>query len=99
VNLVGNAVQAIDGEGGVVVRARPETRGVRTGVVIEVTDTGSGIEGDDLERIFEPDFSTKPAGTGLGLAMVKRTLDDMGGTIEVESEPGRGSTFRMWWPA
>jgi len=98
-NLVGNAVQAIPHEGEVVVRMHPDNHGAKRGVAIEVIDTGTGIADEDLTRIFEPDFSTKPAGTGLGLAMVKRTLDDMGGTIEVESQEGRGSTFRMWWPA
>jgi signal transduction histidine kinase len=99
VNLVGNAVQAIEGEGRVTIRAHPDAKGVRSGVRIEVIDTGVGIAPEDVERIFEPDFSTKPTGTGLGLAMVKRTLDDLGGQIEVESRPRKGSTFRMWWPA
>ncbi len=98
VNLVGNAVQAIRGSGHVVVRARPRSLRGRDGVTVEVTDDGVGIPPENLERIFEPDFSTRTAGTGLGLAMVRRTVDDMGGTVEVESEPGRGSTFRLWWP-
>jgi len=99
INLVGNAVQAIPRDGRVEVVVRPRERDGRPGVAIEVSDTGVGIEPDHLERLFEPDFSTKTSGTGLGLALVRRTLDDMGGTIEVESAPGEGSRFRMWWPA
>lgn len=98
VNLVGNAVQSIRGEGRVRVRVRPERRGHREGVRVEVIDTGEGIRPEHLDRLFEPDFSTKTSGTGLGLAMVRRTLDDMAGDIAVESTPGEGSTFSAWWP-
>ena len=99
INLVGNAVQAIPGAGRVRVVVRPAERDGRAGVQVDVADTGTGIAEQDLGRLFEPDFSTKTAGTGLGLAMVKRTVDDLGGSITVESTPGEGSTFRMWWPA
>jgi nitrogen fixation/metabolism regulation signal transduction histidine kinase len=99
INLVGNAVQAIPGAGRVRVVVRPAERDGRDGVRVDVADTGTGITEQDLGRLFEPDFSTKTAGTGLGLAMVKRTVDDLGGSITVESTPGEGSTFRMWWPA
>ncbi len=98
-NLVGNAVQAISGEGRVRVVVVPASRNGREGVQIDVEDTGCGIAEEDLGRLFEPDFSTKTSGTGLGLAMVRRTVDDLGGTVTVESTPGEGSLFRMWWPA
>ncbi|GIW97545.1 MAG: peptide-binding protein [Pirellulaceae bacterium] len=68
-------------------------------VVIEVMDTGVGIAPDVLPRIFTPFESTKGArGTGLGLPVAQKTLREHGGTIEVESELGRGSTFRLVWP-
>ena len=70
----------------------------RSGVRVQVHDTGVGIAPGDLARIFEPDFSTKTAGTGLGLALVRRTIDDLGGTIDVVSEEGRGTTFDLWLP-
>jgi signal transduction histidine kinase len=99
VNLVGNAVDAVHGGGRVVIAARAAPRrGGAPGVVVEVRDTGVGIAPEHLPRLFEPTFSTKTSGTGLGLAIVKRILDDTGATIEVESAPGKGSTFRVWWP-
>ena len=63
-------------------------------------DTGKGIEPENLKRVLEPGFTTKPrgVGTGLGLALVKRPLDDNGGTIELDSRPGQGTTFRLVLP-
>ena len=97
-NLVGNAVQAIPGEGRVQVVLRPEARRGKPGIRLEVRDTGTGIPAGDIPRLFEPDFSTKTEGTGLGLALVRRALDDLGGTIDVESEEGAGTTFSLWLP-
>ena len=60
---------------------------------LRVTDDGSGIPAGQLERIFEPTFSTTTSGTGLGLAIVRRLVEGWGATISVESTPGEGSTF------
>ncbi|MGA9640302.1 MAG: ATP-binding protein [Terriglobales bacterium] len=69
------------------------------GVEIEVRDTGPGIPADDLPRIFEPGFTTRPGSSGLGLAVCRRILDQHGGRIEVESRPGQGTAFRLSFPA
>jgi signal transduction histidine kinase len=69
-------------------------------VLVEVEDTGPGISHELIERIFEPFFTTKPIGegTGLGLAICHGIVTGLGGTIEVDSEPGVGSTFRVTMP-
>jgi signal transduction histidine kinase len=68
-------------------------------VVVEVSDTGSGITSEDREKIFLPFFTTKPSGTGLGLSIVKKIVDLHGGDISVESTPGRGTRVRVALPA
>ena len=100
-NLIVNAAQAMP-EG----HATNNEIRIRTGAndagwaVIEVCDTGSGIPPQNLEKIFEPFFTTKPVGigTGLGLAVCRRIVLELGGTIEVESQVGKGSTFRVAFP-
>ena len=67
-------------------------------VKIEVKDTGAGITPENLEKIFEPYFSTKETGTGLGLAIVKKIMDMHNGTIEVESTIGEGTRFTVKLP-
>lgn len=68
------------------------------GIEITVRDTGPGIAPDDLPRIFEAGFSTRPGSSGLGLAVCQRILEQHGGTIGVESHPGEGATFRLRLP-
>ena len=62
-------------------------------------DTGCGIAPADLERIFDPYFSTREAGVGLGLAITQRIVQDHGGEIKVDSSPGEGTTFRIDLPS
>jgi two-component system, NtrC family, nitrogen regulation sensor histidine kinase NtrY len=68
-------------------------------VHIRLSDTGSGMDEETLEKAFDPNFSTKTSGMGLGLAIVKKTITDMSGTISVESKLGQGTTFHIEVPA
>jgi two-component system, NtrC family, sensor kinase len=97
INLVRNAADAVSGNGGgrVVVR----TRGARGRVEVAVEDDGVGIAGEQLPRLFEPFFSTKKGGTGLGLALTQQIIQDHGGEIHVASRVGRGTTFTLSVPA
>jgi signal transduction histidine kinase len=94
VNLVQNARQAMGREGTLTLGT--ERRG--DWVVLSVSDTGEGIAPESLERIWEPFFTTRTQGTGLGLSLVRRIVEDHGGHVEVESQPGQGTTFRLYFP-
>jgi len=65
-------------------------------VEIAFQDTGKGITPEELQRVFDPFFTTRPSGTGLGLAIARKILDSMSGYIGVESSVGSGTTFRVW---
>jgi signal transduction histidine kinase len=93
-NLVLNAGQASPAGGTVTVK----TRAAGGTVEIAVIDRGSGISEKDRQSIFNPFFTTKPTGVGLGLAIVAKIVDEHGGKIAVESEPGKGSVFRVLLP-
>jgi PAS domain S-box-containing protein len=90
-NLMLNACQAMPGGGVLTVGARVEGGRIR----VSVTDTGCGMSGEELSRIFEPLYSTKARGIGLGLSVTRNLLEANEGGIEVTSEPGRGSTFSI----
>jgi signal transduction histidine kinase len=95
IHLVRNAIEATPGGGRVVI----ETYGDDEKVTIEVTDTGPGIPREEIERIFEPFFSTKEHRFGIGLSLVKQIVSEHLGKIEVESEMGKGTTFKLLFPA
>ena len=100
-NLILNAVEAVEGSGRVVVsvrRDRSREAGAPTEAVIEVSDTGRGIDEENLARLFSPFYTTTEGGTGLGLPSVRRIAQAHGGRVEVGSEPGRGSTFTLHLP-
>ena len=100
VNLVENALQALTGRGGeVVVRAGALELNGHKEVEVTVTDNGAGIDPDALEHVFEPYFSTRAAGTGLGLAIARKTVEEHGGAISLESETGKGTVVRLRLPA
>jgi signal transduction histidine kinase len=88
-NLVLNAMDAMPQGGTLTLRTRRDDGKVR----IEVADTGSGLTPEECERIFTPYYTSKQHGIGLGLAIVQSVISDHGGTINVKSEPGRGTTF------
>lgn len=81
------------------VTAKPLHRRERDWVEIELADNGPGMDEAATARVFEPFFTTKPTGTGLGLSIVRRLVTDFGGRIDVESELGEGTTFRLLLPA
>lgn len=93
-NLCINAIQAMP-EGG---DLHLETRREEESIVLKVADTGTGIPPEDLERIFQPFFTKKPNGTGFGLAIVQRIVEDHGGRIRCESRLGEGTTFIIQLP-
>ncbi len=93
-NLVINAIEAMP-DGGTLHIAITDTP---TGQIVRVRDTGVGITPDDLAHIFDPYFSTKDTGIGLGLAVTRQIVADHGGTIDVESTPGQGATFILTFP-
>jgi len=94
VNLVKNAVQAMT-TGGTLTLQTGETG---DDVWVSVADTGGGIPQELINRIFEPFYTTKKKGTGLGLMIVQRIVRAHDGRIELESNVGRGTTFRIWLP-
>jgi signal transduction histidine kinase len=93
-NLLLNAAQASPPDGAITVKTRPTDDRVE----ISVIDRGSGIQPEHLESIFNPFFTTKAEGVGLGLAIVSKIVDQHGGKMTVESEAGKGSVFRIYLP-
>ena len=93
-NLILNAIQAKDNEGKVMIQASE----IDDYTVIDVIDNGHGITKENLPRVFEPLFTTKPGGTGLGLASVKTIIENHGGTIECSSIVNKGTVFTIRLP-
>ena len=99
-NLLINSCQSMRDGGTIAITALPFPPGGDDACWCELVfaDTGPGIEYEYLDKIFDPFFTTKPGGTGLGLAIVYRIIEDHGGTIAVESEPGKGTQFKVRLP-
>lgn len=96
-NLIQNAAEAMPGGGIVTIRSFPSPNGKE--VLVEFEDNGAGIRPEELKKIFDPFFTTKGLkGTGLGLAICDSIVHDHRGRIEVQSEMGRGSLFRVVLP-
>jgi len=93
-NVLVNAIQATEAGGRVTVLL--ERRGQRA--VIEVTDTGCGIEAKDIERVTDPFYTTRVDGSGLGLSVVHSVVEEHGGSLDIDSTPGRGTRVTMAFP-
>lgn len=94
VNLIKNAMQAMTRDGTLTL----QTGEGANGVWVSVGDSGGGIPQEQINRIFEPFYTTKKKGSGLGLMIVQRIVRSHGGSIELESQTGRGTVFRIWLP-
>jgi len=93
-NLTLNAIQAMPGGGNIVLSAgRQDAK-----FAIRITDQGTGIDPEDIEKIFDPFYTTKRAGTGLGLSVAHQIIVQHGGVIKVERNPDRGMTFTVLLP-
>jgi signal transduction histidine kinase len=102
-NILLNGMQAIEGDQGQVwietrvVRIAREA-GIDPFVQIEIRDNGAGISKENLDHIFDPFFTTRPEGSGLGLSITYQIVHEHGGFIDVESEVGKGTSFRVNFP-
>ena len=94
VNLVKNAAQAMTTDGTLTLQTGESS----DGVWMSVADTGGGIPQEQINRIFDPFYTTKKKGSGLGLMIVQRIVRAHGGKVDLESHVGRGTTFRVWLP-
>lgn len=99
-NIIKNAVEAIEKEGKIKITTRSieDQEQQKKWVEIEFSDTGVGIPPETMDNLFTPQFSTKKGGAGLGLTIVKKIIDDQGGTIAVSSEQSKGTTFWIRLP-
>ncbi len=93
-NILKNAIQAVGSNGTIFIKMYVKDNAA----VVEIKDTGAGIAEEDLPFIFDPFFTTKKTGTGLGLTITHGIIEEHKGSIEVESKPGAGSTFRVFIP-
>jgi signal transduction histidine kinase len=93
-NVLTNALEAIRDQGEIEIKA---SKG-KTGITFEIKDTGIGMEKEMLNRIFDPDFSTKDVGTGLGLPIAKKIIEDHGGSIKASSEENKGTKISIKLP-
>jgi len=103
INLIQNAADSIEAQGTITLRARQDTRRLDERpsqvVVLEVQDTGAGISADVQKRLFDPFFSTKKGGSGLGLSIAAQIVNNHHGKLEFQTQPGQGTTFAIVLPA
>ena len=99
-NLLSNACEAMGEQGGTLkIRIHPANPSSSSqDVMVEIEDTGPGVPADLKEQIFNPFFTTKKTGVGLGLAIVTKIVDAHGGSVRVTSQPGRGACFQICFP-
>jgi two-component system, NtrC family, sensor histidine kinase AtoS len=98
-NLTVNAIESLEnGSGTVTVRTWRDGKPDGANIIIAIADTGRGIAAQELDRVFDDFYTTKPHGSGLGLSIVRRLVADLGGRIRIDSVPGRGTTFLIELP-
>jgi signal transduction histidine kinase len=95
-NLLLNAIQAMPEGGLLTLKGRNSEDG--QWIHLSIQDSGMGISPEDIDKLFDPFFSTKEGGIGLGLSITHRIIDQHHGKIEVESSPGNGTLFTVWLP-
>jgi two-component system sensor histidine kinase HydH len=95
-NLFLNAIEAMAEGGNLLVELTPAD--IKNGIQIRISDTGTGIDKDDLAHIFDPYFTTKASGTGLGLAIVHNIIEAHNGEIKVTSQNDKGTAFTIFLP-
>jgi two-component system sensor histidine kinase AtoS len=98
VELVSNALDAMPSGGRLAIAGRLEQSGETPGLAVTVQDTGSGIPDQVLPSIGEPFFTTRPEGTGLGVATARRFVEQHGGRLDLTSRVGEGTTVKIWLP-
>jgi CheY-like chemotaxis protein len=100
INLFRNAIDAMPNGGTITIDASEKSENGKRFVILRISDTGSGIPRKYIDRIFEPLFSTKNSGSGIGmgLTVVKNAVESWGGQVKVRSRPGEGATFRIFLP-
>ena len=96
INLIINAIEATDSGGKISVTSgyNPDDHSIE----VQIIDSGAGISPEDIDRLFDPFFTTKQEGTGLGLAITHGIIEQHGGTVEVASKIGQGTTFKIKLP-
>jgi len=95
-NVIINAIESMPNGGNLTVAT--ERQDDPPSLVLQVADTGTGILEEDKDRIFDPFFTRKPEGTGMGLSISRQILEKHGAFVDVETEPGKGTTFRIIFP-
>jgi len=99
-NVLLNAIEAMGGGGTLTLTTSAAgSAGGRQTVTVSVSDTGPGMTAEEISKLFEPFYTTKPKGTGLGLTVVSRVVEQNGGRVQVNSAPGEGTTFSLIFPA
>jgi signal transduction histidine kinase len=94
-NILRNAMESISNGGSIELSAEPKGK---NWISIKISDTGSGLTPEEIEKIFNPDYTTKDKGLGLGLTLAHEIIKGHGGDIQVRSQPGQGTTFEILLP-